>query len=242
MPRHRNNVILTCEACRKEFSFYACPSNIRRGLARFCSEDCYLQWKTSFATNQVCEYCQKEFRLTACQVRRRETRFCSRDCYKRGIRTPLADLFYRYVGPKVDNGCMLWTGTNSSYGYGDIVTYDKNGKRVHLQAHRVSWELQVGPIPDGMWVLHNCPSGDNPQCVNHEHLFIGTRADNIADAVAKGSLSKGEDRYNAKLTDAIAAEIRERYKAGGISQKKLGEEYDVKQGIIWGVIHMNRWK
>ena len=73
---------------------------------------------------------------------------------------------------------MVWTGTRFASGYGRIT---QNGKRA--RAHRVAFELFVGPIPSGMHVLHRC---DNPPCVNPSHLFIGTHLDNMRDMEAKG--------------------------------------------------------
>lgn len=76
------------------------------------------------------------------------------------------------------NGCLVFTGATTR-GYGTISI---PGQRRTALAHRVAWEIAYGPIPDGLWVLHRC---DNPPCVEPAHLFLGTRADNIADMVAK---------------------------------------------------------
>jgi hypothetical protein len=76
------------------------------------------------------------------------------------------------------DGCWLWTGWTSRFGYGRI----KRDNRECL-THRVSWELTNGPIPDGMCVLHRC---DVPACVRPDHLFLGTKTDNAADRTAKG--------------------------------------------------------
>jgi hypothetical protein len=99
---------------------------------------------------------------------------------------PLAERFW----PKVvkSDGCWLWVGAKFERGYGCIVAGGPriNGRpaeRRHLYAHRVSYELSVGPIPDGLYVCHHC---DNPPCVNPSHLFLGTATDNNRDREAKG--------------------------------------------------------
>jgi len=74
--------------------------------------------------------------------------------------------------------CWEWIGAQTRFGYGQ---FRSNG--IVRGAHRVSWEIHNGPIPGGLWVLHHC---DNPSCVRPDHLFIGTRTDNMRDAFRKG--------------------------------------------------------
>jgi len=80
------------------------------------------------------------------------------------------------------DGCWGWVGSIDHFGYGQI---QHEGKV--QPAHRVSWVLARGPIPDGLCVLHRC---DNPPCTNPEHLFLGTKKDNMMDAARKGRIAR----------------------------------------------------
>lgn len=83
---------------------------------------------------------------------------------------------------QTESGCIVWTGTvTRDGGYGKISVGGRHGRI--LVTHRVAWELENGPIPEGLWVLHRC---DNPPCCNVQHLFLGDSATNVADMVAKG--------------------------------------------------------
>lgn len=90
----------------------------------------------------------------------------------------MADLATRFWA-KVEkgDGCWNWTAANVR-GYGRISINNRM-----FRAHRVSYEMHRGPIPEGLEICHRC---DNPRCVRPDHLFVGTRSDNIRDRVAKG--------------------------------------------------------
>ena len=113
---------------------------------------------------------------------------------------PLEDRFWPRVGRPNLWGCRPWLGRLNAKGYG-LIALDGSPRL----AHRVMWELVRGPIPAGLGVLHRC---DNPRCVNIEHLWLGTQADNQADMAAKGRSCRGEARKNSKLTEEAVREIR----------------------------------
>lgn len=110
----------------------------------------------------------------------------------------------RVLGP---NDCLIWTKARSPFGYGRI-SRGARGAGYEV-THRVAWELEHGPIPDGMFVLHHC---DNPPCSNIEHLFLGTLSDNTQDMLVKGRASGhipgGERHPSARLTDEQVDELR----------------------------------
>ena len=77
-------------------------------------------------------------------------------------------------------GCWLWSGSKDRDGYGKL-----RRRQGSCCASRISWELTYGYIPEGLEVCHNCPGGDNPACVNPEHLFLGTHKENCEDRTRK---------------------------------------------------------
>lgn len=102
--------------------------------------------------------------------------------------------------PVPEAGCWLWTGALSSNGYGRV---SSNHRQIG-QAHRLFYALHKGPIPTGMFVCHKC---DTRSCVNPDHLFLGTRIDNINDMVRKGRSTLGVKNPGSKLTEAEVIDI-----------------------------------
>jgi len=94
-------------------------------------------------------------------------------------------LFERHFMPEPNSGCWLWLSALDGAGYGKVRL---SHPRRLLSAHRASWELHRGVIPNGLFVLHKC---DERTCVNPDHLFLGTHADNMADRSAKGRVVGG---------------------------------------------------
>lgn len=159
-------------------------------------------------------------------------RFCSPSCHI----ASLGDLQTRWnlAVPDRPDGCWLWHGAIGGEGYGHI-----RDRGRQLKAHRVAYELHVGQIPDGMLVRHRC---DNPPCVNPEHLVLGAAVDNNRDTRERKRFvaSPGERNGQAKLTDATAAEILRRYRAGGVYQRDLAAEYGVCQQTVSDIVRGRR--
>jgi hypothetical protein len=103
---------------------------------------------------------------------------------------------------KKTKNCWVWTDSIAARGYGRLIFDNKP-----FPAHRLSWELHYGKIPGRLCVLHKC---DNRRCVRPDHLFLGTRADNVYDMVKKGrgKPCRGETNGRSKLTDNQIREIR----------------------------------
>lgn len=112
------------------------------------------------------------------------------------------------------------------------------GKKVRM--HRHSYRLHFGEIPSGLSVLHRC---DNPSCVNPDHLFGGTAAENAADRHAKGrdATPTGESNARAKLTEADVYAIRSLWAAGGWTKVALAKRFGVSDVAILNAITGRSW-
>lgn len=150
------------------------------------------------------------------------------------------EAFWAKVAIATDNGaCWEWLGFRTNDGYGQM-KWDRRAQK----AHRVSWILANGEIPNNLWVLHSC---DNPPCVNPNHLFLGTRQDNTADMDAKGRrshkpINEGEKHPHHKLTNLQVDEIRQRFAKGGVSLSALGREFNVCYQQIRRIVQRKAWQ
>ena len=131
-------------------------------------------------------------------------------------------------------GCLEFTGCKDECGYGRI---NRDGKLVRL--HRAVWERDHGHIPAGMVVMHSC---DNPCCLEPEHLFLGTQAENVADMDRKGRRRTpiGSQQPQAKLTEASVRVVKQRLKDGATCAA-LAREYGVSDAAIRNVKKGRRW-
>jgi hypothetical protein len=132
--------------------------------------------------------------------------------------------FWSFVDKTED--CWLWIGQRT----GNYGTLKRSRKTVY--AHRYSWELANGAIPPAMFICHHC---DNPPCVRPDHLFAGTHAENMADMRSKHRQQRGSKAYNAKLTEALATEIRG-LAIAGVSRAELRARFNIGEIVLWRLL------
>lgn len=151
-----------------------------------------------------------------------------------GMRTAMD--FWSRASKNAATGCLEWRGAKNPRGYGKIM---RGGKTI--AAHRHAYELSKGEIPHGKHVLHRC---DNPSCVNPEHLFLGTQADNVLDMHAKGRArcQSGEAHYRSKLNATDVERIRDIWLAGTETTESLGRYFNVHPATIWYVVKRRSWR
>lgn len=179
--------------------------------------------------NHICIHCKNQY-----FNKDRKSTYCSLRCFHavRSIRSGLAaSIKARHDNHvKVTPGCWLWTGLKTAAGYGRM------GSMGEMRlAHRISYELYVGIIPDGLFVLHKC---DNPPCVNPHHLFLGTAKVNAQDKVQKGREPRGESHSNSKFTESqIRAMFEDRR-----PYKEIVAEYGISKPHLCGLKKGKFWR
>lgn len=146
---------------------------------------------------------------------------------------PLADRFSDKVTKS--EGCWEWVGYCRA-GYGRISI----GNHVFRSAHRVSWELHNGPIPNDLFVLHKC---DNTKCVRPDHLFLGTKGDNNRDRHLKGRSGShvGELNGRRKITERDVIEIRRLFTPWKVRYSDLAQRFGVSTSTINSIINRRTW-
>jgi hypothetical protein len=156
----------------------------------------------------------------------------------RGIVTKTIEEGFNNFVIKNPSGCWGWAGcAPKNPGYGQ---FRYNAKRI--RAHRASWIIHNGDIPNGMCVLHKC---DNPICSNPDHLFLGTPGDNMRDAVQKGRNkyfgAAGEKNHKAKLKEGDIKVIRQLI-SGGVRQNKIAKLFNLHAVTVSEIKLGKTWK
>lgn len=144
-----------------------------------------------------------------------------------------------------DTGCWVWQGrsrSGSSRMYGRIKVDGKN-----IAAHRFSWEIHSGSkIPEGCIIMHSC---DNPECVNPQHLSVGTHKENMNDMILKGRQAKGDafsnrtavrgsKNNNAKITEESAIKIFNDSRP----QRIIAADYGISQTVVHNIKAKKTWR
>lgn len=178
----------TCLQCGAPETCF--PSQERR----YCSRGCYFSTRPALIERR-CLYCDAALVFKPADIRKGGGKFCSHACRYAHQATPAAisARFWAKVDkrPGADD-CWIWTGAlyrqqGGRGGYGKF----KLGNQI-MSASRASWIIHNGPVPNGLFVCHNCPTGDERRCVRPSHLFLGTPKANSEDMVKKGRSAVGD--------------------------------------------------
>lgn len=148
----------------------------------------------------------------------------------------LKDAFLARVTPRDESDCWIWEGSITAKGYGVF----KHGD-THYRAHRASYLIYRGPIPDGVNVCHNCPSGDNPLCVNPAHLWLGDHIANQRDKIKKDRQAKGETQGSVKLTEDDIRHIRHLAQRGE-RYAHIAKTYQIDASTASDIARRKSWK
>lgn len=134
--------------------------------------------------------------------------------------------FWSKVDKSNLGGCWEWTA-HFSGGYGRLCTR-VDGKWKHQNVHRLSWVIHYSDIPDGLFVCHKC---DNKKCVNPEHLFLGTPADNMHDKMKKGRDVSNGTYANSRLTAGDVLKVFE-LREQGLTHQQIADQFQLSRPSI----------
>ena len=183
--------------------------------------------------------CGKQTSISKWADKRRET--VKGQPYKffhgHGRKIPDIERFWASVSKKETRECWIWIGSLNNARYGTT----RWKSRPNL-AHRVSWEIHYGYIPEGMCILHDCPNGDNKRCVNPNHLYLGTMKDNAIDRVTKKQhgIYTHPEYKNPSLTWDKIEEIR--MLKDSFTTTQLGKMFNISRISAWGIVTNRHWK
>jgi len=151
------------------------------------------------------------------------------------ITLEVVERFHEKWKINADNGCWEWTGAVAGRGYGEMKI---PMTRRQEYAHRISYMIHYGEIPNGVLVCHTC---DNPKCVKPSHLFLGTSKDNLQDMKEKDRHLRGERNKMAKLTDEKVRAMHFLH-GQGLSTGKIAKGFKVSQSTVHKIIAGKAWE
>ncbi len=217
-----------CQRCYKEFQYQ--PWN---SMGKFCSYSC----RTIPIKKTKCETCKKEFDYKPYsdgKIRK----YCSNKCavsYNHLSEKDKFEMMKNKFEKNIEennNGCLIWTGSRFSNGYGRLRFMNKSSL-----AHRFAYYLYHGNIPDGAIIQHSC---DQKNCVSYLHLSAGTPKSNSEDCHSKKRHMYGDKHVHAVLNVEKVKEIKQKLK-NGISRRAIAEEYQIKIGTITALALNKTW-
>ena len=225
-----NQIPCKCMNCQISFTIQKSRFEKRRG--KFCSKKCFRQFQISNYRLVKCFNCGSEFRTFQSYINLGYGKFCSSKCARIPKKTPL-DRFKDGFKALSKSECWEWISPRIKSGYGVF-----QAERKKYYAHRFSYEIHNGKIPEGELIMHIC---DNPPCVNPAHLKRGTNAHNMQDKTKKLRHRFGSIHPLAKLNESKISIIRHLLKIS-MTQKEIASRFGVDPSTISNIFTGKNWQ
>ena len=185
---------------------------------------------------RTCIICGKSFEPKDKRIRKpHQGQCCGKSCGVAYGRRRMKGYFIQEFLARILIGddCWEWQGGRFIKGYGQCGSKNPRDR----VAHRRAWKILVGPIPDGLEVLHKC---DNPPCVRPSHLFLGTQKDNMQDCIKKNRFTQsGETHWKARLNWMLVEELRTNNQGKSIAE--ITRLYHLPKSTVRNVIKYKTW-
>lgn len=147
--------------------------------------------------------------------------------------------FWGYVTKGSQDECWIWSGPLNGSGYAFLFVRFAGRKWTQWLAHRLSFAIANGSVPEGAQVNHKC---DNKLCVSPSHLWLGSQKDNMMDALSKNHRAFGSLNGNSKLNDEKVRAMRSIYAKGGITLKQVGAQFGITAASACSIVNRQTWR